>query len=75
VPRQRRPSQNWPWGPKLPLVQNLGGGFVVFFRGQNRNFGKVKGLKLLLNLIIIIIFDPTNFFSFSQKQKQNFSVE
>jgi len=27
VPRQRRPSQNWPWGPKLPQVQNLG----VFF--------------------------------------------
>jgi len=31
VPRQRRPSQNWPWGPKLPQVQNLRGGFVVFF--------------------------------------------
>jgi len=31
VSRQRRPSQNWPWGPKLPQVQNLGGGFVVFF--------------------------------------------
>jgi len=26
-----RPSQNWPWGPKLPLMQNLGGGFVGFF--------------------------------------------
>jgi len=24
VPRQRRPSQNWPWGPKLPPMQNLG---------------------------------------------------
>jgi len=36
VPRQRRPSQNWPWGPKLPQVQNLGGGSVVFLllRGQ-----------------------------------------
>jgi len=33
VPRQRKPSQNWPWGPKLPHVQNLGGGFVVFFLG------------------------------------------
>jgi len=33
VPRQRRPSQNWPWGPKLPQVQNLGGGFVIFFSG------------------------------------------
>jgi len=31
VPRQRRPSQNWPWGPKLPHVQNLEGGFVDFF--------------------------------------------
>jgi len=31
VPRQRRPSQNWSWGPKLPLIQNLRGGFVVFF--------------------------------------------
>jgi len=28
---QRRPSQNWPWGPKLPQMQNLEGGFVVFF--------------------------------------------
>jgi len=37
VPRQRRPSQNWPWGPKLPQVQNLGGRFCSFFlllRGQ-----------------------------------------
>jgi len=38
VSRQRRPSQN------------LGGHFVVFFLGdQNRNFVKVKGLKLQLN--------------------------
>jgi len=51
--RQRRPSQNWPWGPKLPQVQNLGGSFVVIFLGgQNRNFGKVKGLKLLLSLFL-----------------------
>jgi hypothetical protein len=50
VPRQCRPSQNWPWGPKLPQLQNLGGGFVVFFLGgQKRNFGKVRGLKLQLN--------------------------
>jgi len=50
VPHQRRPSQNWPWGPKQPQVQNLRGGFVVFFLGgQNRNFEKVKGLKLLLS--------------------------
>ena len=49
MPRQPRPSQNWPWGPKLSHMQNLGGGFVVFFlRGQNRNFEKVRGLKLLL---------------------------
>jgi len=32
VPRQRRPSQNCPCGPKLPHVQNIRGGFVVFFR-------------------------------------------
>jgi len=31
VPRQRRPSQYQPWGPKLPQVQILGGCFVVFF--------------------------------------------
>jgi len=50
VPRQRRPNQNWSWGPKLPQVQNLGGGFVVFFLGgQNRIFEKVRGLKLLLS--------------------------
>ena len=38
-------------GPKLLQLQNLGGGFVVFFslRGQNRNFVKVRGRKLLLN--------------------------
>jgi len=51
VPRQRRPSQYQPWGPKLLQLQNLGGCFVVFFLGgQNRNFGKVRGLKLQLNL-------------------------
>jgi len=44
VPRQRRPSQNWPWGPKLPQMQNLGGGFVV------------RGLKLLLSLYSIFIW-------------------
>jgi len=34
-------------------VQNLGGGFVVFFflGGQNRNFEKVRELKLLLSEI------------------------
>jgi len=31
VPRQRRPSQNWHWGPKLSQTQNLGARFVVFF--------------------------------------------
>ena len=51
MPRQRRPSQNWSWGPKLPHVQNLGHSFVVFFLGgQNRDFEKVMGLKLLLSL-------------------------
>jgi len=51
VPRQRRLSQYQPWGPKLPQVQNLGDCFVVFFLGsQNRNFEKVRGLKLQLSL-------------------------
>ena len=51
MPRQLRPSQYQSWGPKLLQVQNLGGGVVVFFlRGQNRNFGKVRGLKLQLSL-------------------------
>jgi len=51
VPRQRRPSQIWHWGPKLPQMKNLGGHFVVFFLGgQNRNFVKVRGLKLQLSL-------------------------
>jgi len=31
VPRQRRPSQNCHWGPKLPQMQNLRGRFVVLF--------------------------------------------
>jgi len=31
VLRQRKPSQNWLWRPKLPQMQNLGGGFIVFF--------------------------------------------
>jgi len=35
-------------------VQNLGGGFVVFFlRGPKSQFEKVRGLKLLLSLLII----------------------
>jgi len=42
VPRQRRPSQYQPWGPKLPHVQNLGGGFVIFFLGA-----KIATLKKL----------------------------
>jgi len=54
VLRQRRPSQNWHWGSKLPQMQNLGSCFVVFFLGgQNRNFVKVRGLKLQLSLIFI----------------------
>jgi len=36
VPRQRRPSQNWPCGPKLPRMQNLGDGFVVFFSYETK---------------------------------------
>jgi len=55
--RQRRPSQNWPWRPKLPQMQNLGGGFVdCFLGGQNHNFGKVRWLKLLLNLFFTLIY-------------------
>jgi len=39
-------------GPKMLQLQNLGGGFVVFFLGgQNRNFVKVRGRKLLLSLL------------------------
>ena len=49
MPRQRRPGQNWLWGSKLPQVQNLGGGFVVFFlRGPKSQLWK-SGLKLLLS--------------------------
>jgi len=56
VSRQHRPSQNWHWGPKLPQMQNLGGRFVVFFLGgQNRNFVKVRGLKLQLSLFFLFI--------------------
>jgi len=41
-------------GPKMLQLQNLGGGFVVFFlRGQNRNFVKVRGQKLLLSHFIV----------------------
>lgn len=37
-------------------MQNLGGNFIVFLLGgQNRNFMKVKGLKLLLSLIINVL--------------------
>jgi len=43
----------WPWGAKTAHMQNLGDRFVVFFRGQNRNFLKVRGLKLQLSLILI----------------------
>jgi len=44
-------------GPKLPQMQNLEGDFVAFFllRGQNRNFEKVRGLKLILSQIIYIL--------------------
>jgi len=43
VTRQRKPSQNWSWGPKMPQVQNLGGGFVVFFSYET----KITTLKRL----------------------------
>jgi len=39
----------------LLQLQNSGGGFVVFFLGgQNRNFVKVRGRKLLLSLFYMI---------------------
>jgi len=51
VAHQRRPSQYQPWGPKPPQLQNLGAVLWFFFLGgQNRNFGKVRGLKLQLSL-------------------------
>jgi len=31
VPRQRRPSQNWPWGPKLSQDAKFRGWFCSFF--------------------------------------------
>jgi len=44
VPRQRRPTRNWPWGPKLTHLQNLGGCFVVFFLGAKiKILGKLGG--------------------------------
>jgi len=42
-------------------MQNLGGRFVVFFlRGQNRNIGKVRGLKLLLSHVFSISINQHN---------------
>jgi len=41
-------------GQNCQQLQNLGGGFVVFFLGgKNRNFRKVRGLKLLLSLFFL----------------------
>jgi len=55
VPRQRRPSQYQPWGPKLPGAKLRGRFYSFFFlEGQNRNFEKVRGLKLQLSLKFII---------------------
>jgi len=43
-------------GAKTVTVAKLRGLFCIFFLGdQNRNFEKVRGLKLQLSLIIIII--------------------
>ena len=51
------------WGPKLLQLQNLEGCFVVFFLGgQNRNFGKVRGLKLQLSQTNILSFLFNDFF-------------
>jgi len=41
----------WPWGTKTATVAKLTGQFCSFFlEGQNLNFVKVRGQKLLLNL-------------------------
>jgi len=46
VSRQRRPSQNWHWGPKLPQMQNLGGRFVVIFlKGPKSQLYESLGVK------------------------------
>jgi len=45
-----------PWGAKTATVAKLRGLFCSFFflGGQNRNFGKVKGLKLQLSLFLFL---------------------
>ena len=54
VPRQSRPSQNWPWRPKLPKMQNLEGGFVVFFlKGPKSQLWKSQGAKIAIKPIYI----------------------
>jgi len=52
--------------PKLLQLQNLGGGFVVFLGGQNRNFMKVMRRKLILSYCIKIGFLLSDNFSFVQ---------
>jgi len=40
-------QQNWAKGPKLQQKVNLRGPErVVYFRGQNHNFGKLRGPKV-----------------------------
>jgi len=57
VPRQHRPSQNWLWWPKLLHMQNLGGGFVVFFlRAKNATLGK-SGAKVLFGLSLFWAYE------------------
>ena len=55
VPRQRRPNQNWHWGPKLPQMQNLGGRFLVFFlKGPKSQLCESYGVKTTIKLIIYL---------------------
>jgi len=57
-----------PWGAKTSTVAKLRGLFCSFFLGgQNRNFEKVRGLKLQLSQIyfigyVKIYFEISNFF-------------
>jgi len=50
VPRQRIPSPNWSWGPKLPQVQNLRDDFVFFFEAKIVTLEKL-GAKTAINPI------------------------
>jgi len=53
------------WGAKTATVANLRGQFCSFFlEGQNRNFVKVRGRKLLLGLILYSLYIFEGYYSF-----------